>query len=330
MIGDFSVNNGLGRAARYDLAALQDIHMTITAFDLTLGQFVSGSGQRDFEIAYFLCQPDRFTAIAEHIDPAWIAGSYRIGRWVWETPNFPSEWLVALEVVHEVWTPSQYCADVFKKALNIPVKVVPHYVSPPPPSHINMRARYNIPPDAFMGIAIMDLRSCPSRKNIIGHVQAWRSAFGADPLAPFVIKARVSKRTAIELEEAKLEAADCRNIRFIAEEFSDSEISAFQHACDVYISLHRAEGFGLNIQEALLLNKPVLATHWSANAEYGPLFKSYLPVSFDLVPYEDWTNTYRDRDFKWAAPHIDQAATLLIRLRDEHKTTKGRNSPYWP
>ncbi len=318
VLGDFSVNNGLGRAARYDIAAIAGEHQSITAFDLTLGKFVSGSGARQFDTTYFFCQPDRLTTIAEIIDHSWIANSYRIGRWVWETPKFPADWLSAEKVIHEVWTPSQFCADVFRSALKLPVRVVPHHVSPPPVNDIDMRFRFAIPKDAFMGIAIMDLRSCPPRKNLIDHVRAWRGAFGGDPLAPFVIKVRVSKRTAIDLEEAQLEASDCPNIRFITEEFSDREIAAFQHAGDVYVSLHRAEGFGLNIQEALLLNKPVLATHWSANAEYGPLFKTYMPVPYDLVPYEDWTHSYIDGDFKWAAPRINDAVKLLQNLRTTH------------
>ena len=318
VVGDFSVNNGLGRAARYDMATFHDQHTSITTFDLTLGRFGAGTGPRRFDATYFLCQPDRFSTIADLIDHNWIAASYRVGRWVWETPKFPRDWLVAEKVVHEVWTPSQFCANVFQSSLNVPVKVVPHYVTSPPTNDIDMRTRFAISRDAFMGIAIMDLRSCPPRKNLMGNVRAWRAAFGNDPSAPFIIKVRVSKRTAVELDEARLVGSDCPNIRFVTEEFSDGEIAAFQHACDVYVSLHRAEGFGLNIREALLLNKPVVATHWSANAEYGPLFKSYLPVTFDLVPYKDWTHSYPDSDFKWAEPRIATAARLLKDLRSNH------------
>ena len=315
VVGDFSVNNGLGRAARYDIAAVKGQHASLTMFDLTLKKFVSGPGSQLFDTTYFFCQPDRLVAVADLLDETCISASYRIGRWVWETPIFPKEWLNAQSVVHEVWTPSQFCADTFRTALNVPVKIVPHHVSPPVANDINMRERFGIANDAFMGVAIMDLRSCPPRKNLLDHVRTWKLAFGRDVSAPFIIKARTSKRTSVDVEEAMLEADNFSNIRFVTNDFSDEEIASLQHSCNVYVSLHRAEGFGLNIMEALLLNKPVLATDWSANSEYGPLFDTYLPVPFDLVPYEDWTHSYSDGDFRWAAPRVDEAAALLRKLR---------------
>jgi hypothetical protein len=80
---------------------------------------------------------------------------------------------------------------------------------------------------------------------------------------------------------------------------------------DVYLSLHRAEAYGLNIREFLEMGTPVVATHWSANTEYGPSFAHYHGVQADLVPYRDWMHHYPDAGFSWADADTDHAARLL-------------------
>ena len=79
----------------------------------------------------------------------------------------------------------------------------------------------------------------------------------------------------------------------------------------MFLSLHRSEGFGLNILEALLLGKHVVATNWSANAEYGPRFPNYHGIKYKLVPYDDWTAHYQDKNFDWADPDHDAAVDAL-------------------
>jgi glycosyltransferase involved in cell wall biosynthesis len=238
---------------------------------------------------------------------------------VWETPVFPEDWRFAERLVHEVWAPSAFSAEPFRSALDVKVSVVPHFVSAPAETGIDMRAHLSIPPDAFMGLAIMDIQSCPARKNPWAHIRAWHQAFGDDPTAILVMKLRANKRTQIVLEELQELAGGASNIRLLCEDLDHLEISALHRAADAHLSLHRAEGFGLNIYEALLLGKPVVATDWSANAEYGPEFQNYKGVAYELVPYKDWMRHYQDKRFSWAEADIQDAASLLIELRNESR-----------
>ena len=174
-----------------------------------------------------------------------------------------------------------------------------------------MRARLGVAPDAFMGLAVMDIRSCPERKNPWAHVRAWLACYGDDPKHVLVMKLRVGKRTRVVVDELGELIGRATNIRLVTEELGDAEIAALHHAADLYLSLHRSEGFGLNIYEALLLGKIVVATHWSANAEYGPRFANYIGVPFRMTPYRDWTGHYADSDFEWAeADEIASAGAL--------------------
>ena len=302
--GEFSGAHGLGRAAAYDLPALRARHASVTAVDI--GPYLEGAAAAPLDLegpienVYFLCQPDTYGTICRLLRPATIARAYRVGGWVWETPRFPAAWRFAERLAHEVWTPSEFCAATFRAALGLPVRVVPYAVAAPPDPGLDMRARLGVARDAFMGLAIMDIRSCPERKNPWAHVRAWKAAFGDDPAAVLVMKLRVGKRTRVVLDELRELIGRATNIRLTADEMTDDEIAALHHAADLYLSLHRSEGFGLNIYEALLIGKRVVATHWSANAEYGPRFPNYVGVPCRMTRYRDWLGHYADGGFEWA------------------------------
>jgi hypothetical protein len=304
VFGEFSGGHGLARAAAYDLERVRALHSVVTAIDI--GPYVEGhppeaiSVGHPIENVYFLCQPDNYGLICRLMKPADIAGAWRSGRWVWETPHFPHDWRMAEAFVHEVRAPSEFCAATFRAALRVPVTVEAHAVTPLADPGIDMRALLGVAKDAFMGLAIMDIVSCPERKNPWAHVRAWRKAFDDDPNAVLVMKLRVGKRSRVVLKELRDLIGGASNIILVSDDLSSDEIGALHHAADLYLSLHRAEGFGLGIFEALLLGRKVVATDWSANAEYGPAFANYVPIPARLVPYRDWTAHYADAAFEWA------------------------------
>ena len=324
VFGEFAGLHGLGRAAAYDLKLVRVRHSAVTSVDI--GPYVRGRPVEPFALggpfdnAYFLCQPDNYALICRLLSPHALAHAYRVGRWVWETPLFPNDWRFAERMVHEVWTPSEFSAQAFRGALDVTVRVVPHAATTPPESGLDIRAGLGAPASAFMGLAIMDIISCPERKNPWAHVRAWKRAFGDDPDKILVMKLRVGKRTRIVLDELSELIGGAKNVRILTEDFSNEEIAALHRAADVYVSLHRSEGFGLNIYESLLLGKPVVATDWSANAEYGPSFATYLPVEYKLERYNDWMGHYADGNFCWASADVDDAARLLRGVARRHVT----------
>jgi len=320
VVGDFSGNSGLARGAAYDVQFTQSRHSQIFIVDigpyLRKRQPMPEAITQPVENIYFMCQPNTYDVALPLFDPAALKEAYRVTRWLWETPIFPEDWRFAESLVHEIWTPSEYCASAFREGLKLPVICRPHRVEAPKDSGEDIRARLGISRDAFMGLAIMDITSCPQRKNPWAHISAWKDAFGADPSAVLVMKVRVSRRTQFVLDELKDLVAGASNIKLVTTDLSHSEIAALQHSCDVYLSLHRAEGYGLTIHEALLCGKPVLATHWSANAEYGPSFDQYTGISYKLIPYNDWTKHYAEDDFLWADADISHASRELRRVRE--------------
>jgi hypothetical protein len=329
VFADLGGSHGLSCAAVYDLVTIRAEHSFVQVVDI--GPLIAERSNEQVAIegmcenVYFLCQPDALSSILPRLKPAQIGRAYRVGRWVWETPIFPEAWRFAESLVHEVWAPSLFCAETFRRALSVPVHVVPHAVTAPARPAVSMRHGLGVPDDVFLGIAIMDIRTCPERKNPWAHVRAWLAAFGSDPTAMLILKIRVSRRTALVLDELRQLIGEAQNVRLMTHDLAREDIAALHHAADVYLSLHRSEGYGLNIHEALACGKPVVATHWSANAEYGPTFRNYHPVDFKLVGYRDWTGHYADTDFQWAEADLGAAAETLRGLRGRHRRERA-----WP
>jgi len=321
--GEFSSPSGLGRGANYDLDQLKKHHQVVIAIDISQalkGRATPVAVPHVIENAYFLCQPDTYWVIPDLVAPMVLENAYRIGRWAWETPYFPDAWRFSEALLHEVWASSEFCANTFRSALTIPVQVFPYPVPQPRVTDLNMRDRFALKDDTFLGVAVMDIFSCPDRKNPWGHVAAWRKAFGDTPDCVLVMKLRVGRRSRVVLEELMELAEGSENIHFLINELSEEEISALHRSANVYLSLHRSEGFGLNIMEALLLSKPVIATHYSANTEYGPSFPNYIGISYKLKYYDDWLAHY-DKKFQYADPNLDIAA---LKLREVFTKSRQR------
>lgn len=314
VFGDFSGNTGISRGTIYDIELLREKHSDITLIDIS--EYLSGKEIAEtifepFQNVYLFCQPDVYQHALGLASTEALKDAYRVARWVWETHQLPTSWSFAADIVHEVWAPSNFCGSVFARSLNIPVRVVPYPVKAPKGTIRDIRARFGIDETVFLGLTIMDIRSCPERKNPWAHVLAWQAAFGTNQRTILICKLKTSKRTNLVVEELKDLIGSNHNILVITEDLSDIDLASLQIACDVYLSLHRSEGFGLTIYEALLCGKITLATDWSANHDYGPLFPNYRGIRYRLVPYRDWTNHYESGNFCWAQADIEHAASEL-------------------
>ena len=132
------------------------------------------------------------------------------------------------------------------------------------------------------------------------------------------MKVKFGKRTQFAKAALLREIGDARNISLVTETFSDEEMTAFQRMADVYLSLHRSEGYGLNIHEMLEIGTPTIATGWSGNMDFMPRYKHAYAVPYKLVPYEDPTRHYSGEGLMWAEADIDAAADMLVQISHEN------------
>ncbi|NQW94794.1 MAG: glycosyltransferase family 4 protein [Polaromonas sp.] len=240
-------------------------------------------------------------------------GYRNIGWWPWELAVFPKAWKpYAFELVDEVWASSTFLEDMYKRATDKPVKLVPLAVSvarmkPYPRKH------YGLPENQFLFLYIFDFNSSVARKNPMAAVQAFKEAFKpTDNTVGLVLKTMNTKQNNPEWQAFLKECQTDKRIQLITETLDRPEVLGLINACDAYVSLHRAEGFGRTLAEAMLLGKPVVATGYSGNVDFMHPDSS-ASVPFELKPLA--TNDYQwlaPEDMAvWAQPNCLQAAAKM-------------------
>jgi hypothetical protein len=165
--------------------------------------------------------------------------------------------------------------------------------------------------------------SVAERKNPFGLVEAYRRAFEPGDGAALVIKSINGDLKPIDLERLRFAAAGRSDVIVIDRYVSGDEQRAYAQHCDAYVSLHRSEGFGFTMAEAMAQGKPVIATRYSGNLAFMTEETSYL-VDCEVVPVGRGNDPYSP-DAQWGDPDLDHAAAQMRRVftdRDE-ATARG-------
>ncbi|MDI7775686.1 glycosyltransferase [Asticcacaulis sp. EMRT-3] len=272
--------------------------------------------------------PEVLVALLAHAPAQW-AHRYRIGYWAWETPLAPPDWVWLADYLHEIWVPSQFVrealAAAFDKAgrsdLSARLRIMAHPVAPPPSPPVTyeyVHGRFGMEPELCEVVCLFDTKSSAARKHPWGVLAAWKSAFPASSdRARLTLKVSdldsdpVTSRRLVRVLEGRTD------MRLMSERLNAYDMQAFIGAFDILISLHRAEGFGLPLAEAMMAEVAVIATGWSGNLEFMNAENSRL-VPIRLIPLRDPDGPYCRQSGQpgqvWADPDLDAAADALIEL----------------
>jgi glycosyltransferase involved in cell wall biosynthesis/SAM-dependent methyltransferase len=247
-------------------------------------------------------------------------GRYSIGVWFWEVEQFPGIWGPAFEHLHELWLPTEHIVRAIAPMSSIPITKITLPVELPPVRPAS-RTELNLP-DGFMFLFSFDHHSVFERKNPLAVIKAYTRSFEPDDGAVLVIKS-INAESAPDDHARLLAAADSRADIHVIDGYLSPELKNMMvAACDCYVSLHRAEGFGLTMAEAMYLGKPVVATGYSGNLDFMDRQNSYLvehsmvPIGFHAKPYPG--------DGQWAEPDLDHAARLMREIFDDPSAATKR------
>ena len=246
-----------------------------------------------------------------------VKGRRIVGYWAWELPTVPPDWRAGAGFVHEIWVPSRYTAAALEPLLPGRVRVVPHPVAARPPAPAPLgRGAFGLPAGAVVTLCAFSLASSFERKNPLAAIAAHRLAFGDRPDRVLLMKVNAPEHHGNDMARLHAAAAGAPNIRFETRTLPLADHHALLAACDVVLSLHRSEGFGLVPAEAMLLGKPVIATAWSGPMDYMDADCAAL-VPYRLVPARDPRKVFEAPGAVWADADVAAASAQLVRLAED-------------
>ncbi len=262
---------GLGKNVRNTLKALGE--MGISHQNCAYAESEPQAYADKILINLFHIQPDDLPLYMMRMDRGTINRGVNIGFFMWEALAPTLSQHMAMELVDEIWTATEFTKLAFSKICNIPIRKVSHAVEPSPPSKRNYRRDFGMEGE-FVFLFSFDVHSCTERKNPGDVIRAFRSEFNNGEKVRLIIKAKslgsaIGMSTNNGLAEEIFEYAERDSrITLVTEVLSESDYSALICTCDCYISLHRSEGFGYTLAEAMYFNKPVIATAYSGSEDF--------------------------------------------------------------
>jgi hypothetical protein len=167
---------------------------------------------------------------------------------------------------------------------------------------------------------IFDFASYFERKNPLAAIEAFTRASSPDDDVRLVIKCVNEHLDPDGL--ARMRSAAGERVSIYCGYWSSDEMRDLMAACDAYVSLHRSEGLGYTIADAMGVEKPVIATGWSGNMDFMSVGNSF-PVAYDLVTLKADVGPYAAGS-TWAEPSVDDAARLMRLVRDDRALARGR------
>jgi len=315
--GYLRTESGVGAAARGYVRALRTLDVPLALNDLStlarsrsddtsVGEF---NDDNPFDVNLVCVNADEHFNVKEHLGPKYFKGHYNIGIWAWELPTFPEVWLDRLPEYDEIWVGTSFIANALAPVSPIPI------VRVPPPLSIDEegspdrgRERLGVKPEETMFLFIFDFRSFFARKNPLALIAAFRAAFAPDDPVRLVIKC-INPEVDYQSFLTMAHQAEGHAIDIHAAYWTTSEVRDAMAACDIYVSLHRSEGTGLTIADAMAIGKPVIATGWSGNMDFMNVGNSF-PVPYELIPLEENIGPYKKGE-SWADPSVAAAAELM-------------------
>ena len=316
---------GMGEKLRCTFRAFKSVNISPVLTDIyqltppdmdELTEFAGVSSNTPSMINIFHINGDEVENSLTHLSLNTEWPGYNIIYPAWELSRYPREWAEQLDRFDEIWAQSKYTFQALESMCKKPIIHMPETGEIVLSTFLSRRY-FRIPESDYIFLFFFDVRSYLKRKNPYGVINAFRQALLLRPVAKIrlVLKVNGAELAPQVMEELRDYMADiAEHITLLDRLLSDNETKNLVRCCDCFVSLHRSEGFGHGMAEAMSLGKPVIATAYSGNMEYMASEVSY-NVGYSLIPLQkgDYPH-YQDQ--VWAEPNVDDAIKYMIELID--------------
>jgi glycosyltransferase involved in cell wall biosynthesis len=324
---EFGLAENMRAFARASLAggipcAIRDLNIALNTrqADQTLVDHIAEEARHSCSV--FFLNPDSRQLYDQSLDtlvfqrPTLHFRHVKIGYWFWELEKIPPQWSTAIAKVDEIWVATDFIAEAIRRGTDKPVIKIRSPVA------FEVKGRYerrnfNLPEHVFLFLFSFDFNSFAERKNPSGLIRAFRHAFPPNRMDVVLVIKSINGHKNPEATQALMEVAGYDPRILLRDGFlSRDEVFGLQSVADAYVSLHRAEGFGLGFAESMYQGKPVIGTGYSGNLEFMNESNSAL-IDYTLVPIKKGQYLYDDPGYFWAEPDEEHAAHLMRKLVDD-------------
>jgi len=321
LVGYFHTETGVGQIGRLLVDAVKATGLPYSTVAVTRtvsrqnADFEESASIVRYPVNLVTVNADQFRIWAEEGGQDLLNDRYTVGVWAWEVADFPDAFLPALDLVDEIWAISRFGKAAIEQKTGKPVHVIPYQIPEVRPTQPLDRAAVGIPERPYF-LFMFDYLSVFERKNPLGVIDAFTRAFPepAEDGPILVVKSVNGNRFRTQRERLR-SACDGRPDVFLIEDYLDYPVvESLLANCQAYVSLHRAEGLGLTMSEAMSAGRPVIATNYSGNLDFMDADNSML-VPYQLVTIGDNAQPYGPPT-QWAEPDLDVAARYLRWLHE--------------
>ena len=339
VIGYLKAETGVGNAGRMVASSFCKSQVNTQGYNVTLHVKARQTETKvdeilankiDSRVEIYNVNADQLALVRKDLAGKTNENAYKINMPFWELSKFPDVWIDNYHGIDEVWAPSRFVQAAVQTAMTLPVIWMPPAVTLDQFTPRD-RSYFKLPEHTFLFHFNFDFSSFATRKNATAGIEAYRLAFRGlrsrslrdrphnTPTA-LAIKTRGYDPEGKNLQQLIDFTADDPDIYILNEEMTYDDAMALMNCCDCYLSLHRSEGFGYTPAEAMLMEKPVIATDYSGTRDFIDTTTGF-PVSYRLISVKENEYPFWESQ-QWADPNLDHAAWLMRKIVSDPTSTK--------